>query len=513
MTTEKLALTNPLSRFLDKEAVDFRRSDLLKVVAYHGIERFSFHYTGLDNKVKELKLPFSSVEQADRILASGERVDGSSLFEGLLDAANSDLYVVPRYSTAFISPFDNRSLDFMCRFLDRDGNRSPSTPDNVLANAHQSFVEHTGLELHALGELEFFLVGEGDAGMYAPARQSGYHATGPFFTYGEVVNEMVRYISQATGAIKYAHAEVGFIDTIRSDRPFLKGKRAEQHEIEFLTRPIEEMADILALARWIIRNVAFRNAMLATFTPKLEEGIAGNGFHVHMELMRAGKNLMTAPDGSLSREALRLIGGLVHHAATLSAFGNTVASAYLRLVPNQEAPTRICWSNCNRSALIRVPLGWTKTADLARIVNPSEPQAYLDPRGHQTVEIRSPDGSAYFTLLLAGLTVAAEHGLTNDGMQELAARTQVAGNIFADQELMARLEPLPTSCVASARLLQERRGAYEAHGVFPSRIIDYVIEQLLREDDEKLNDQLRQMPAEERLHATRQIMHRDIHRC
>jgi glutamine synthetase len=510
--TEKLALTNPLSRFLDKEPADFCRADLLKVVAYHGIERITFHYTGMDNQVKELKLPFSSVQQADRILAAGERVDGSSLFKGLMDAATSDLYVVPRYSSAFISPFDSRSLDFMCRFLDREGKRSPFTHDNILANAHQRFVEHTGLELHALGELEFFLVGEADAGLFTPARQSGYHATGPFFTYGEVVNEMVRYISQATGSIKYAHAEVGFIDAIRSDRPFLKGKRAEQHEIEFLTRPVEEMADFLALSRWIIRNVAFRNNMLATFTPKLEEGVAGNGFHVHMELIRAGKNVMTAPDGSLSPEALRLIGGLIHHAATLSAFGNTVASAYLRLVPNQEAPTRICWSDCNRSALIRVPLGWAQTADLARIVNPSEPQAYVDPRGHQTVEIRSPDGSAYFNLLLAGLTIAAEHGLTHDGMIDLAARTQVAGNIFADRELMARLEPLPASCVASARLLRERRSVYEASGVFPPRIIDHVIAQLLREDDEKLNDQLGHMPAEERLHATRQIMHRDIHR-
>src|SRR5512145_2489046 len=104
--TEKLALTNPLARFLDKDPVDFCRADLLKVVAHHGIERFCFHYTGLDNHIKELKLPFATVEQADRILAAGERVDGSSLFKGLLDPANSDLYVVPRYRSAFVSPFD-----------------------------------------------------------------------------------------------------------------------------------------------------------------------------------------------------------------------------------------------------------------------------------------------------------------------------------------------------------------------------------------------------------------------
>jgi len=508
----RLALTNPLSRFLDKEPSDFCRADLLKVVAHHGIERFSFHYTGLDNQLKELKLPFSSTDQADRILASGERVDGSSLFHGMLDTANSDLYVVPSYATAFISPFDSRSLDLMCRFLDREGQRSPYTPDNILANAHTSFKQRTGFEFHALGEIEFYLVGDAGPGLFTPAPQTGYHATGPFFTYGDIVNEMVRHISQVTGAIKYAHAEVGFIDSLRSDRHMLHGKRAEQHEIEFLTRPIEEMGDFIALSRWIIRNVAFRHGMLATFTPKLEEGVAGNGFHVHMELVKDGKNVMTKPDGALSREALRLVGGVIDFAATLSAFGNTVASAYLRLVPNQEAPTRICWSDCNRSALIRVPLGWGKTPDLARIVNPRETQIYEDPRGHQTVEIRSPDGSSYFNLLLAGLVTAAEHGLMSEHSEQIAAKTKVTGNIHADRELEARLEPLPASCVASARLLGQKRSMYEAPGAFPPRIIDYVIEQLMKEDDEKLNEQLGHMPAEERLTATRQIMHRDIHR-
>lgn len=510
--SETLPLTHPLRRFLDREPSDFRRADMLRVVREYGIERFSFHYTGMDNQLKELKLPFSDLPQAERILAAGERVDGSSLFKGLVDAANSDLYVVPRYRTAFVSPFDPRSLDFMCRFLDRDGSRAPFPPDNILSIAHQRFKEATGFSFHALGELEFFLVGEGGPGLFNPGRQTGYHASAPFFTFGDVVNEMVRHIMQITGAIKYAHAEVGFIDSVRSDREILKGKRAEQHEIEFLTRPVEEMGDFIALSRWIIRNVAFRRGMLATFAPKLEEGVAGNGLHVHMELIANGKNAMLDEAGSLSSAALRLIGGLVHYASTLSAFGNTVASAFLRLVPNQEAPTRIAWSDCNRSALIRVPLGWNKTADLARAINPAEEDEYVDARGHQTVELRSPDGSAFFNLLLAGITTAAQYGLTEPDMLELARRTKVAGNVFASEQLMSDLDPLPGSCVAAAELLERRRDLYEKRGPFPPRVIDHVIQQLRREDDEHINETLAHLSAEERLTATRQIMHRDIHR-
>ena len=509
---QQAALANPLSLMLDKERGDFTRSDMLKVIRERGIERLSFHYTSVDGKMRELKLPFADFTQAERILASGERVDGSSLFAGLVDAAASDLYVVPSYRTAFLSPFDSSSLNFICRFLDRDGQLAAFTPDNILALAHERFKERTGLELHALGELEFFLLREGGPENFSAHRQIGYHASSPFFKAGDVVNEMVRYLTQITGSVKYAHAEVGYIDSVRSDLPLLKGRRAEQHEIELLTRPIEEMGYLIGLSRWIIRNVAHRNGMLATFAPKIEEGVAGNGLHFHMELVRDGQNIMSEKDGALSQDARKLIGGLVDYASTLSAFGNTVASSFLRLVPNQEAPTRICWSHNNRSALIRVPLGWSEHSHLAKVVNPADTDDYVDSRGRQTVELRSPDGSASFHLLLAGITTAAEHGLTADGMLERAEQTNVEGNVFSDKEVMDRLEPLPSSCVQCASLLDERRSMYEDSGVFPPRVIDYQIKLLEREDDEKLNRDFSRLPAEERLVATRDLMHKDIHR-
>ncbi len=509
--THALALANPLSVLLDKDRHDFTRADLLRVLEQRPIERFTFHYTSLDGKLRELKLPFATAAEAERILAAGERVDGSSLFPSLVDAASSDLYVVPSYATAFLSPFDPNSLDFICRFLDRDGNLAPFTPDNVLAIAHRRFRERTGLAFWSLGELEFFLLRDGGNEYYSPGSQAGYHASAPFIKGGDVVNEMVRYLTQITGSVKYAHSEVGYIDAVRSNSPLLAGKRAEQHEIELLPQPVEEAGDFVALARWIIRNVAFRHGMLATFAPKIEEGVAGNGLHFHMELVDHGRNVMSEPDGQLSEKARRLIGGLVQYATTLSAFGNTVASSFLRLVPNQEAPTRICWSDCNRSALIRVPLGWSKGIDLARVVNQGEAQAFADPRGRQTVELRSPDGSASFYLLLAGLTTAAEWGLTQDAALDLAARTRVTGNIFAS-DTASRLEALPGSCVQCARLLEERREMYEGFGVFPKAVIDYQLRLLRKEHDESLNRDLSLMSAEERLTATRELMHKDIHR-
>jgi glutamine synthetase len=510
--TEAFALTNPLAKLLDKPPEQFTRADFLEVITQKEIERITFHYTALDGKLKELRLPTANTRQAERILAEGERVDGSSLFKGLVDTALSDLYVVPVYRTAFLNPFHQGSLDFICRYLTPDGERASFALDNVLYRAASIFRERTALELHAMGELEFFLIYDPQVDIFPAAKQSAYQDSSPFVKTGAILDEMMHHLAQITGAVKYAHSEVGFVDSIRSDMDELKGKRAEQLEIEFLPTPVEDAGDHLVLGRWLIRNIAFRHGCVATFAPKLEEGIAGNGLHVHMELMRDRKNVMVRPDGALSDEARQLIGGLCHYADTLTAFGNPASSAYLRLVPNQEAPTRICWSNLNRTAMVRVPLGWRSVSNLVSKLNPQQPPDFQDPEGRQTVELRSPDGTAIIYLLLAGITMAAEWGLTHPESLKIADSLYVSGNIFRDRALLDRLPSLPTSCVEAGRRLDEKRAYYEREGVFPPSVIDYVIRLLQSANDRDMNARLADLPADDRLHETRRIMHGDLHR-
>jgi glutamine synthetase len=302
------------------------------------------------------------------------------------------------------------------------------------------------------------------------------------------------------------------VESVRSDLEEIGEKRAEQLEIEFLPTALEDAGDSLVLARWLIRNIAHKYDCVATFAPKIEEGIAGNGLHVHMELMKNGKNVMIDENGNLSIQAKKMIGGLCTHADSLTAFGNTVSSAYLRLVPNQEAPTRICWSNLNRSAMIRVPLGWSKVNNLAHKLNPQQEERFQESEGRQTVELRSPDGSAIVYLLLAGITMAAEWGLTNPDSLEVANRLYVTGNIFRDEDLLSKLPALPKSCVESSRILLQKRNLYERMNVFPPSIIEYVAKLLQAENDEGMNQHLVDLPADDRLHETRKIMHKDLHR-
>ncbi len=508
--TNTLALSNPLTDFLGKGHDDFVREDILKAVDRFGIKRFTFHYTALDGKLKELKLPFTTVNQAERILAEGERVDGSSLFQGLVDTSLSDLYVVPVYGTAFLNPFEKASLDFVCRFFDRHHRLATHTTDNILSRAVELFKKDTSCELRALGELEFFLIYKPESNLYPMLQQAAYHASSPFVKATAVINEMVEHIARITGLVKYSHSEVGHVQRISSGISELDGMRAEQHEIELLPAPVEKMADIIAVARWIIRTVAHRSGMLASFAPKLNESAAGNGFHFHLDIMKEGKNVMV-DKGELTPIARKLIGGLCRYAPTLSAFGNTVASSFLRLVPNLEAPTKICWSDLNRSAMVRVPLGWIKGDNLAMKINPRQETPFGKAKTRQTVEFRSPDGSAKVHLLLAGLTLAARAGLIEDGMEKLSEQYYVKGNIFEDPEKYSHLQALPANCAACADLLDKERGLYEKDGVFPTAVIDYQVRMLRAERDGDLVKYLSELPADDRLEKTRKVMHKDIY--
>lgn len=506
------ALGNPVSLLLNKPKADFTREDMINVIREKRIERINFHYTALDGKLKELKIPIADRYQAERILAEGERVDGSSLFKGMVDSTVSDLYVVPLYQSAFLNPFDEGSLDFMCRYLTREGQLAPFALDSILHNAGQLFRKNTGLEFYALGELEFFLLTAPQSQIFPAQKQRGYHATAPFIKSGEILDEMVYHITRITGSVKYAHSEVGYIDKVRSDLEEIKGKRAEQVEIEFLPTPIEETGDSLVLARWLIRNIAYKHGCVVTFSPKLEEGIAGNGLHVHMEIRRRQHNIMTEENGELSEAARRIIGGLCNYADSLTAFGNTTSSAYLRLVPNQEAPTHICWSDLNRSAMIRVPLAWSRLNNLAQRLNPQQKEPFRESRNLQTVELRSPDGSAIIHLLLAGITMAAEWGMQSENALEIARQFYIHGPVPHHRGGGVSLPVLPGSCVESAKILLKKRDLYERNGVFPPGVIEYVAKLLQAENDATMNRDLADLPADDRLLQTRRIMHKDLHR-
>ncbi len=469
---DKTLHPDPLVRFLEKPRAAFTRADLIRYIRENAIEMINLHYPGADGRLKTLNFVINDEAYLESILTCGERVDGSSLFP-YIEAGASDLYVVPRYRTAFRNPFSEiPTVDLLCSYYTKDGSPFDMAPEQTLRRAHEALRRVTGFNFHAMGELEFYVVSPREE-LFQTDDQRGYHESTPFNKGAEFRARAMQYIAQAGGEIKYGHSEVG---------NFTLGDRIyEQNEIEFLPTDVEAAADQLMVAKWIIRTLAYQYGVDVTFAPKITVGKAGSGLHIHTRLMDGCRNAMVNDDGSLSENALKAIAGYLALAPSLTAFGNTNPTSYFRLVPHQEAPTNICWGDRNRSVLIRVPLGWSSgTGQMAGDANPLEEPVKIDTRLKQTVEFRCPDGSADIYLLLAGLTVAARHGFEMGNAIRYARERYVDVNIFDDRnkEVLDRLSHLPASCEESARRLEEQRAVYESHGVFPPRLIDGLVARL-----------------------------------
>jgi len=146
-----------LVQFLGKPPEEFTKKDLVRFIEQNGIEMVNFRYVGGDGRLKKLNFVINGKRKLDALLSVGERVDGSSLFS-YIDAASSDLYVIPRYKTAFLNPFSTiPALDILCSYYTSEGTPLPSSPEDTLRKAQKALEETTGLKMHAMGELEYYV--------------------------------------------------------------------------------------------------------------------------------------------------------------------------------------------------------------------------------------------------------------------------------------------------------------------------------------------------------------------
>ncbi|HRR88358.1 MAG TPA: glutamine synthetase family protein [Methanoculleus sp.] len=479
---EILMNPNRLVRFLKKDPAEFTKEDIICFCEANGVEMVNFRYAAEDGKLKTLNFVITSRDHLDTILSDGERVDGSNLFS-FIEAGSSDLYVIPRYRTAFVSPFSEvPTLEVLCSFYDVDGKPLESSPGYVLRKANEEFTRRTGYTFMTMGELEYYVISPRDD-LYPATDQKGYHSSGPFVKFADLRDEAMRLIACAGGRVKYGHSEVGcFYD---GDTYY------EQHEIEFLPMPVEQAVEQLIIAKWVLRMLGDRYGVEISFAPKITVGKAGSGMHFHMLVEKDGRNLLVE-EGRLSPLARKMIAGILDVSDALTAFGNTIPLSYLRLVPHQEAPTTVCWGDRNRSVVIRVPLGWIGADDMTRDANPAEKGPARDRPSKQTFEYRVADGSADLYLTVAGLIVASLHGIEMPDALEAAERLYVSGNIFspAFKERLAEFRQLPASCVESAGALEAKRAIFEKYGIFPPGMIDSRIAALKAFDDLGLSERL-----------------------
>lgn len=428
--------------------------DLVDVFRSRAGRVLSLMHVGGDGWLKTLDFVPSGERHLRDIIEGGERADGSSLFRGMgIPADASDIVLRPRVETAFLDPFAPLpTIVLLCGHLDRDGTPLPQSPDTILRRATALLRDETGIDLWALGEVEYFLGKRWDENDMYGADDRGYHATSPF-VFGEGLRRRALATLADLGVgVKYGHAEVGYIEARET-----QGVIWEQHEIELALQPLPTAADGILLAQWVLRNLAHQSGMRCTMDPMMREGHAGNGLHFHIVPVKDGAPLaIRAEDGSLTDPARWLIGGLAQLGGALMAFGNRVSGSFARLRQAKEAPNTIVWGEFDRSALIRLPI-------VARDIQGREVTT-------PTIEFRLPDGSALPHLLLAGAALATAHGRVTPDLDALLARTRVGSGDGGPAA-----EPVPRSFAEVAAALERCRTMLERGGTFPPAMVDSVL--------------------------------------
>ncbi|MEM3459158.1 MAG: glutamine synthetase family protein [Candidatus Bathyarchaeia archaeon] len=451
------------------------KDEVVKFITENSIKIVNLCHIPEDGRLKTLSFSANDSNRIYKILEFGERVDGSNLFS-FIEPGKSDIYIVPRLGKTFLNPFSPApTLNILCDYLDEHGKPLDVAPKNVLARAEEKLYSSSGVTLKVLAELEFYAISKSEGDILFPgAADKNYHESAPFAKFESLRNEILVTLANIGIGTKYGHSEVGWM--LSKDNMLM-----EQQEIEFLPQNLTDMAESIAIAKWVIRNTCAKYGVSASFSPKIALEHAGNGLHIHLCGFKNGENIVANPNGTLSADALKMIGGILKFAPSLSAFGNPTPVSYLRFVARKESPMNICWSARNRLALIRIPLWWSFKKGSVEKGNCRE-----------TLEYRAPDPFANAYLLFAGVAVAVNYGLEKSEEVLKIAETL---HVEAVGSKRKRLKVLPRSCNESAKHLQKDRRFYEANGVFPKKLVDKTIEKLRAYKDKDLWKNLADKPG------------------
>ncbi len=343
-----------------------------------GVKFIRLQFTDLLGVMKNVAI---TIDQLEKALDGELMFDGSSIY-GFSRIEESDMYLRPDPSTFVVFPWrprDGGVARLMCDIYNPDGTPFDGCPRVILKRQLAKAAE-LGYTMQVGPELEFFLfcVDENNLPTLKTHDNAGYFDLSPVDLGEAARRDIVLILEQMGYEIEASHHEVA----------------PGQHEIDFKYSNALDTADKIVTFKYVVRTIAQRHGLHATFMPKPVFGINGSGMHTNQSLFKGDSNAFYDANGhmQLSNEAHYYIGGLLKHARALAAITNPTVNSYKRLVPGYEAPVYLAWSGRNRSPLIRIPAK----------------------RGQSTrVELRNPDPACNPYLALAGCLAAGLDGIVN----------------------------------------------------------------------------------------------------
>lgn len=372
---------------------DYTKADIRRMAKEENVQFLRLMFTDLYGTIKNVEVPIS---QLDKLLDNKLMFDGSSI-DGFVRIEESDMYLYPDMSTWLVFPWGaehGKVARVICSVQTVDGEPFAGDPRNNLKRVLKDMQKMGFKDFNIGPEPEFFLFKTDEQGNPTQTvnDQENYFDMEPADRGEDCRRDIVIALEKMGFDVEAAHHEVA----------------PGQHEVDFKYSDALEAADNIQTFKLIVKTIAKKYGLHATFMPKPLSGINGSGMHLNMSLFtQNGDNAFFDPEDErqLSQTAYHFLGGLMKHARAYTAVCNPIVNSYKRLVPGFEAPVYVAWSTSNRSPLIRIP----------------------SDRGMGTrVELRSADPSANPYLAIAAVLEAGLDGLRN----ELPAIHEVDENIY-----------------------------------------------------------------------------------
>nr|WP_170999956.1 type I glutamate--ammonia ligase [Enterococcus nangangensis] len=405
------------------------KEEILKLAEEENVRFLRLMFTDIMGTIKNVEVP---VSQLKKVLDNKMMFDGSSI-EGFVRIEESDMYLHPDVDTWMIFPWENQHgkvARLICDIYNPDGTPFAGDPRGNLKRALKH-MEELGFSSFNLGpEPEFFLFKLDEKGGITTDLndQGGYFDFAPTDLGENCRRDIVLELEHLGFEVEASHHEVA----------------PGQHEIDFKYANAVEACDNIQTFKLVVKTIARKHGLHATFMPKPLFGINGSGMHCNMSLFTKDGNAFYDEKGEmqLSQTAYHFLGGLLQHARAYTAVCNPTVNSYKRLVPGYEAPVYVAWSGHNRSPLVRVP----------------------ESRGLSTrLELRSVDPAANPYLAMAVLLEAGLDGIKN----EIEPPKAVDRNIYVmteEERKAVDIFDLPSTLHNAIKVLREDQVMIDALG-------------------------------------------------
>ncbi len=416
----------------------YTKEDIFRLAEEENVKYIRLQFTDLLGVIKNVEIP---VRQLTKALDNKMMFDGSSI-EGFVRIEESDMYLYPDLDTWVIFPWTaekGKVARLICDIYNADGTPFDGDPRNNLKRVLKE-MEALGFSDFNLGpEPEFFLFKVDEKGN--PTLElndnGGYFDLAPMDLGENCRRDIVLELEEMGFEIEASHHEVA----------------PGQHEIDFKYASAIRSCDDIQTFKLVVKTIARKHGLHATFMPKPLYGVNGSGMHCNLSLFKNGENVFFDQNGDLqlSDDARHFIAGILKHAPAFTAVANPTVNSYKRLVPGYEAPCYVAWSAQNRSPLVRIPAS----------------------RGISTrVEVRSVDPAANPYLVMATLLAAGLDGIKN----KLTPPAAVDRNIYVmtkEEREEAGIVDLPATLAQALVTLQSNEVVCGALG---EHLLEHFIE-------------------------------------